>query len=487
MAELEPIGRIIRRLAEAEPDRPAITCGERTVTRAALERSTNRLARAYERLGVRQDDLVTVALPNGSGFYEACIAAWKLGATPQPVSARLPLPELQAIVELARPALIVGGPEGALGGRTHLAADFAPGPALPDGPLPDRTATHWKAPTSGGSTGRPKIIVSHTPGALDPELPPALRIERDRVLLVPGPLYHNGPFINSMLGLFYGNHVVVLERFDALQTLAALERWRVDWVMLVPTMMHRIWRLGPEVRGRFDLSALRVMLHLGAPCPPWLKEAWIGWLGPERVHELYGGTEGQGYTWITGAEWLTHRGSVGRPASPMRIRILDPDGRDLPAGQVGEVYLLPETGPGSTYHYLGAEPRRRDGWESLGDLGWLDEEGYLYLSDRLTDMILCGGANVYPAEVEAALDAHPAVRSSCVIGLPDEDLGQRVHAIVDVQDEVTPEALREHVAARLVSYKVPRSFELVREPLRDDAGKLRRSALRTERLAADPR
>src|SRR5262245_51426122 len=224
------------------------------------------------------------------------------------------------------------------------------------------------------------------------------------------------------------------------------------------------------------------MMHMGAPCPPWLKEAWITWLGPERVHELYGGTEGLSYTWITGTEWLTHRGSVGKPLAGGQMQIRDAHGHVLPPGAVGEIYMRPDAGPGTTYHYIGAEPRRVDGWESLGDLGWMDEEGYLYLADRQTDMILRGGANVYPAEVEAALDAHPKVRSSAVIGLPDEDLGHRIHAIVQVDGEVTDAELRAHLADRLASYKLPRTFERTVEPLRDDAGKVRRSALRTSRV-----
>ena len=483
MAEIESIGRIISRLANEQPERPAITFGDCTLTRAELDRSTNRLARVYEKLGVRQDDMVTIALPNGPTFLEACIAVWKLGATPQPVSFRLPQPELEAIVELAAPSLIVGVPEGAFPGCTCLPNTFSPEMGISEAPLPDRVSTYWKAPTSGGSTGRPKLIVSNLPGAFEADLLGQMtRMARDRVHLVAGPLYHNGPFIHSTMGLLKGNHLILMDRFDALKTLEALEQWRVDWVMLVPTMMHRIWRLDPESRSHRDLSALRIMLHMGSPCPPWLKEAWIEWLGAERVHELYGGTEGQGLTWITGTEWMTHRGSVGRPAIPCQFRILDKDGQPLPAGEVGEVYMLPDTGQGSTYHYIGAKPKSKDGWETLGDMGWMDEEGYLYLTDRLNDMILSGGANIYPAEVEAALDAHPAVRSSCVIGLPDEDLGESIHAIVDVDSEVTIEALREHVRQQLVSYKVPRSIELVREPLRDDAGKVRRAALRAERL-----
>jgi bile acid-coenzyme A ligase len=213
--------------------------------------------------------------------------------------------------------------------------------------------------------------------------------------------------------------------------------------------------------------------------------AFIEWLGPDRMHESFGPSERIGGTYITGREWLAHPGSVGRPTGNAKLRILDPETlEDLPAGEIGEIFMLPPSGPGSTYRYVGANARRTaDGWESVGDMGRLDADGYLYLGDRRSDMILSGGRNIYPAEVEAALDEHPAVRSSCVIGLPDEDLGSRVHALVDVVAEVSDAELRAHVAERLVHYKVPGSFERVREPLRDDAGKMRRSALRQERLA----
>jgi bile acid-coenzyme A ligase len=476
-----PIGQIIGWLAEQDPDRPTITFEGRTVTRLALEQRTNRLARAYQQLGVAQHDLVTIALPNGIEFYESALAAWKLGATPQPVSAHLPQLEREAIVTLADPKLVVGAEPGSLGARPVLSAGFTPDEALPDSPLPTQTARYWKAPTSGGSTGRPKIIVSEAPGAFDPEQAP-FHILPNRAHLVPGPLYHNGPFTASMRALLTGNHIIVLPRFDALRTLECIEQYRIDFVVLVPTMMHRIWRLGAEVRNHFDMSSLRIMLHMAAPCPQWLKEAWIEWLGPDRVHELYAGTEQQGVTWITGSEWLTHRGSVGKPLAGGRMKIVDAHGHELPPGTLGEIYMMPEAGPGTTYHYIGAEPKSLDGWESLGDMGWMDAEGYLYLADRQTDMILRGGANIYPAEVEAAIDAHPKVRSSAVIGLPDEDLGQRVHAIVDAPDGVTEEELRAHLADRLVRDKIPQSFEYVSEPLRDDDGKVRRSALREQRM-----
>lgn len=480
-----PIGRIPAFWAARNPDAPAITHEGRTVTRAEFEARTNRLARAYEELGVREGDLVTIGLPNGIEFYEACFATWKLGATPQPISARLPRLEREAIVEVAQPSLVVGAPKGAHGDVVSIEANFEPDPALSDAELPERVSRYWKAPTSGGSTGRPKIIVSNDPGIFDP-LETRFQQEVGRAQLVPGPLYHNGPFSFSMLGFMFGNHIIVTTRFDAEETLKLLAAHKVDWVMLVPTMMHRIWNLPEEVRTKYDLSALRVMLHLAAPCPAWLKEKWIEWLGPTRVHELYGGTEAQGATWIVGDEWLAHKGSVGKPLPHCEMKIVGEDGRTLGPREVGEVYMRPFTGPGSTYHYLGATSKQIEGgWESIGDVGYMDEDGYLYLADRHTDMILCGGANIYPAEVEAAIDSFPGVRSSAVIGLPDDDMGNLVHAIVDAPEGFDEEAMRAHLAERLVRYKIPRSFEIAHEPLRDDAGKLRRSALRAERLRAD--
>ena len=477
------IGRALTWHAEQHPDRPSVSDSTSTVSRRELDLASNRLARAYADLGVRRDDLVTIGLPNSVEYFVACAAIWKLGATPQPVSAKLPAAELAAVVDLADPALLVGLE---LAGRRSVPAGFDAS-GHDDAPLPEAVATSWKAPTSGGSTGRPKLILSGTPGEVDPTARAVPYIPHHGVQLVPGPLYHNGPFIYSMRGLLSGQQLVVMERFDAERVLQLVEAHRITWMMLVPTMMHRIWRLPDDVRSAYDVSSLEMILHLGAPCPPWLKREWIGWLGPERVVELYAGTESQAVTVITGSEWLERVGSVGRPVLGSLVRVLDPEGRDVPAGTVGEIFMMPADGPGTTYRYRGAEPRSVDGWESVGDLGHLDEAGYLYLADRSADLILTGGANVYPAEVEAAIDAHPAVRSSAVVGLPDDDLGERVHAVVDVADaDVSAAELLAHVADRLVRYKVPRTVEIVREPLRDDAGKLRRSALRAERVVREP-
>ena len=472
-------------LAQEAPDRPAITCGDVRLTRAELDAAANRLARDLARGGAGVGDMITVALPNSVDWFVAFAAAWKIGATPQPVSSRLPRPELEAIVALADPAVVIGVEEGSFAGVRCLPLGHQPPEELDDGPLPDATSPAWKAPTSGGSTGRPKLIVSGDPSVMDPDGVVPLRITPGGCMVMPGPLYHNGPLIWSCQALLWGDHVVVLPRFDAEGTLAAIQDHRADIVYLVPTMMKRIWRLPEDVRDAYDLTSLQVVWHLAEPCPDWLKQVWLDWLGPDRIVELYGGTEGQASTVITGHEWLAHRGSVGRPAAG-EIMITDPEGRPLPAGEMGEVWLRSTRGT-PTYRYLGAEARTREGgWESLGDMGRVDEEGYLYLGDRMQDMILTGGSNVYPAEVEAALQEHAQVRSCCVIGLPDEDLGQRIHAIVEADaDEVDVEELLRFLGERLVRYKVPRSIELVQEVLRDDAGKVRRSQLRAERLVPE--
>ena len=473
------ISRCLTELARRDPDRHALVVGDRTVTGAELDRRTNALARSYAALGVQAGDMVTIGLPNGVAFVEACVAAWKLGATPQPVSARMPVAELEAVVALADPALVVGAQ---VAGRRCLTGDEDLTP-YDDGAMPDAVSAEWKAPTSGGSTGRPKLIVATVPGLFDPDVPAVPYLHPGDVQLVPGPLYHNGPFLYCFRGLLCGHTVVLMERFDAAGALALVERHRVQFAMVVPTMMQRIWRL-PD-RASYDVSSLRTVLHLGAPCPPWLKRAWLDWLGPDRVLELYAGTEGNGITVITGHEWLEHPGSVGRPALGSAVRVLHSTTReDSPVGEVGEVFLMPADGPGSTYRYVGATATSVDGWETLGDLGFLDADGYLHLTDRSADLVVTGGSNVYPAEVEAALDSHPAVRSSCVVGLPDDDLGERVHAIVDAPGGVDVPELLAHVGERLVRYKVPRTVELVDAPLRDDAGKVRRSALRAERIGS---
>jgi bile acid-coenzyme A ligase len=462
----------------------AVSHEGREVSFAELEASSTRLARAYAMLGVVADDFVTIALPNSIAFFDACFATWKLGATPQPVSAKLPKFELDQIIEAGNPKLVVGADPAAHPGVTTLPVGFEAERTLSSDSLPERTATSWKAMTSGGSTGRPKLIVTKQPATRDPE-DPFLNFPMRGSVLIPGPLYHNGPFMWATGGLFTGNTVSITTRFAAEQTLQLIEAQRVDTIYMVPTMMQRVWNLPEDVRRKYDVSSLRTLWHLAAPCPAWLKEAYIDWLGADVIWELYGGTEGQGGSVITGPEWLAHRGSVGKPNETCEMKIVDEQGNTLPPGEIGEVFMRPKAGPGTTYRYIGAEAKSMDGgWESLGDMGSLDADGYLYLSDRQTDMILSGGANIYPAEVEAAIDAFPGVRSSAVIGLPHQDLGNYVHAIVDAPEgAVSEDALLAHLTDRLVKYKLPRTVEFVTEPLRDDAGKVRRKSLRADRVA----
>ncbi len=478
-----PMGLLPAHHAQADAQRTAVSFGEQRLSWAALEARANQRARAYRALGVRAGDFVTVALPNGFEFYETSFAIWKLGATPNIVSPRLPQAELAAILELARPSLLVADLQEAPPGVTLYPMASQAHLAEAADPLAVQVAAHWKAMTSGGSTGRPKVIVDHAPAAWDPSVGLLLQQPGDTVLN-PGPLYHNAPFSAMHAALFAGGHVVEMGRFDALRALELIQQHRVQWVNLVPTMMHRIWRLPEAQRAAFDLGSLRTVFHMASACPPWLKECWIDWLGPERIWELYGGTERQGSTVISGVEWLERRGSVGRVQAGSRLQVLDEAGQPCAPGEVGEVFFLPDLGAGSTYHYVGAQAKRQGEWESIGDLGYLDADGYLYLVDRRTDLIVSGGANVYPAEVEAALDAHPQVSTSAVIGLPDEDLGQRIHAIVQPASGTAPSAdeLLAFLAQRLVRYKIPRSFEFVAEALRDDAGKTRRSALREARM-----
>ncbi|MFC5343209.1 AMP-binding protein [Brevundimonas staleyi] len=479
------IARTLAVHAERDPDHPALSCGDVTLSRGELTARVNRRARALAAQGVIEGDFVAIALPNGTAFMEIAFACWALGATPAPVSHRLPTPELAAILELMKPRLVVGGEAARQTGATVVSEDEIYDPGLSADPLPERIARHVKAIPSGGSTGRPKVIVDHAPGVLDPDVP-SLGMQYGDAVVIPGPLYHAAPFGFGYLAMAAGCHLVVTPRFDAEETLQLIERHRGAWLYVVPTMMHRIWALGKEVRGRYDLSSLEIVCHIAAACPVWLKENWIDWLGADTIWEGYSGTESIAATLIGGREWLTHKGSVGRLAPTTQIRFVGEDGQDVAPGEVGEIYFLPPGGKGSTYHYLGAEPRAHGEWESYGDLGYMDADGYLYLVDRRTDLIISGGANIYPAEIEAVIDAYPGVLASVVIGLPHEDLGQSVHAIVEVQADRPPldqTALTAFLRERLVTYKLPRSVEMTTERLRDDAGKTRRSALRDARIA----
>mgnify|MGYP000698673426 FL=1 len=296
-------------LTAEDPLAPAITCAGDSMSRVELLKAGYNLAVYLHEHGVREDDMVTVAVPNSIDFFIAYIAAWRLGATPQPISSRLPQRELDAIIELANSSAVIGVEEGSVANRVCVPTGFR-APDADASHLPYVLSKAWKAPTSGGSTGRPKLIVSGDPAALDPDAPLPLLMQKGGCLVMPGPLYHNGPAVWSCQAWLNGLHVVLLPRFDATGTLEAIQKYKGTVLYMVPTMMKRITRLPEEERLSYDLSSLQVVWHLAEPCPEWLKQEWIDWLGAERIFELYAGTEAQTATVITGHEWLAHRGSV---------------------------------------------------------------------------------------------------------------------------------------------------------------------------------
>lgn len=481
---IPPIPTQIAQLAVADPDRPAVTCQGITLTRAELDRSTNRLARAYAERGVRQGDYVTISLPNSIEWVQATLAAWKLGAVPQPLSPRLPDSEFAGILALRPRALVVGRDAGE---TPWLPAGFTPGTELSDAPLPEAVAPTWKSMASGGSTGRPKLIEAGGNSRVPALIGVPLGAQPDDVTLMSVPLSHNTGFTTFAIALLQGHHLVLMPRFDPTEFLALVTEHRVTFLTTVPTIMQRllpVYRADPNA---YDLSSIRRFWHLGAPCPPAIKQAWIDLLGPGTVWELYGGTELQALTFISGEQWLAHPGSVGVVVAG-EMKVLDDDGQECPPGVTGEIYMRPGPGSAPTYRYVGSTAKSRDGWDSLGDLGYYVDDGpdrFFYLNDRRVDMFTVGGKNVYPAEIEAALADHPDVLSCLVVGVPHEDLGQVPHALVQPTDGsgLDVAAVQAFLRDRLSGYKVPADVEFVDTPLRDDAGKARRTAVRDEVIA----
>jgi fatty-acyl-CoA synthase len=307
-------------------------------------------------------------------------------------------------------------------------------------------------------------------------------IDESSVYLSPAPLYHAAPLRVSCLVHCVGGTVVVMEKFDAEAALAAIERYRVTTSQWVPTMFVRMLKLDPRRRSRYDLSSMRTAVHAAAPCPAEVKEQMIDWWGP-IIGEYYAGTENFGLTMISAAEWLAHKGSVGRPVG-CAVHICGDDGRELPPGDVGVVYFEKPCG-GFSYHNApdktaGVCHPARPGWRTLGDVGYADPEGYLYLTDRKAFMIVSGGVNVYPQEVENVLVTHPQVADAAVFGVPDPDLVEAVKAVVEplAWDDAGPDLadrLMTYCRQRLAGYKCPRSLDFERElPRRDNGSPTRR-------------
>ena len=451
-----PLATLFERIA---PEREALVHGEERWTFGDLDARSAQLARWLASQGVVADDLVAFALPNGPEFLALTFAIYRAGATPAPLSPKLPEAERDAILATMQPRCMVDA-----SALQHLGKTDADLPQL-------HIAASWKACTSGGSTGRPKVIVDGRAAGF-PTSTDFIAIPKASRVLVPGPLYHNAPFSAAVFALWRGNAVVTMPRFDATKSLALIASERIEWALMVPTMMHRIMALPPS---DLDLNCWKTVVHTAAPMAAWLKHDWIARFGAEHVWEVYGATEGLVRCWIGGREWLERPGSVGRPFGGARIRITGPDGTEMPAGELGEIYAMPASGPRTTYRYIGAERRiDAEGWESVGDMGRVDADGYLFLADRKDDLIISGGVNVWPAEVEAALLAHPAIASCAVHGMPHPDLGQTVHAVIESAEPLSLDDVGLFLSTRLARAKHPRSIALTSAPVRDDAGKFRK-------------
>jgi len=294
-------------------------------------------------------------------------------------------------------------------------------------------------------------------------------------------MYHTAPNVYALAAAIRGMDMTIMTNFDAEEFLRIVADHRVTVVQMVPTMFVRLLALPGQVRSRYDLSSLRWVVHAAAPCPPDVKLAMIEWLGP-IVGEYYGGTETGPVTFCTSEEWLAHPGTVGRPLERAVVKVLDADGNELPAGQSGEIYMWLDVWP--DFSYAGDEEKRRsverDGLVSCGDIGYLDADGYLYLNDRRSDMVISGGVNIYPAEIEACLLAMPGVRDCAVFGVPDDEFGEALAAYVEPEDgaPLSEEAVREHVRSRLAAYKTPSLVEFRDSLPREDSGKIFKRRLR---------
>jgi bile acid-coenzyme A ligase len=438
-----------------------------------IDRRSSQLAAALSARGVGFGDRVGLGLHNSPELVLSAFATWKLGAVPVPVRWDLPDWELARLVDVVAPSVYLSESDAAWIRATEAAE-------VPD--LDPVVSPHLHGICSSGSTGTPKVILSAKRAAFTPSFTIPLAemwapVPRPQTILVLAPMYHVNAFF-TFGPLLAGDRLVVLERFDAARALDVVERRRISTFTATPTMLQRMADAQDEAPR--DLSSLVWINQGAAPMPPSLAHRWGNFIGYERLVMAYGMTEGLGITVVRGDEWLDHEGTVGRGWQGTEVRILGPDGKDLPPGEIGDIYLrMPQGG----YEYLGDAPRlpsTDDGFVTGGDMGYLDSEGYLYLADRRVDLIITGGANVFPAEVETALIDHPDILDVVVIGLPDKEWGRRVHAVIEARDPGEPptaEAVIAFAKGRLAPYKVPKTVEIVDALPRSAATKVNRGRM----------
>ncbi|OYN76218.1 AMP-binding protein [Mycolicibacterium sphagni] len=484
-----------------------IVDGEFRSTADLLNRGA-RLSTVLASLGVEPGSRVLCLQSNNFAFYEVAFAVRRLGAVLVPVSTMLTVNEVASIVADCGAAAIAVDPE-----LADLANAAAPDVATIITSGRGSTASlayeraldaaePWSGPRqppaepmlyTSGTTGRPKGVRKSAPtdqqrAAMSAWLTELFDLRPGMVTLIANPLYHSAAYGYSMLVLGQGGTVVLERRFDAETFLRLIDAHDVTHLQMVPTMMHRLLKLPADVRSRYDTSSLQHVLHGAGPCSPALKHAMIAWWGP-IINEYYGATETGGVVACNSEEWVAHPGTVGRARDGAIVRIVDDDGRDVAPGTIGTIYVWHPGMPEFTYH--GDPDKRRnmelDGLFTCGDLGHLDADGYLYIADRRTDLILCGGVNVYPAEIERELSVMPGVADCAVIGAPDDDLGQIPMVFVELEPgaEVTLEDVREFLAGRLARPKLPRRLQVLERLPREATGKVRKPRL-LDAVLADP-
>jgi bile acid-coenzyme A ligase len=476
------IARRIRQLAEEHPDEDdvvfryiALDGSEPGFGWPSLDRRSSQLAGALAARGLRQGDRLAIALRNSPQFLFSVLAAWKLGAVPVPIRWDVPDWELGRLREVVDAVVFLQ--EEDIPWLEATADDPVP-------ELPDAISPFFNGTCSSGSTGTPKVILSERPGLYSPTLGLTFaeifgaEVSHPQTVLVPTAMYHTNGF-TTLYNLVAGARLILLQKFDAARVVDVIERYRATNFTATPTMLQRIADL-PGIDDR-DLSSVEFFIQGAAMMPPALVHRWAKLIGAERIIMAYGSTEGLGLSALRGDDWMNHQGSVGRGIRGTEVRILGDDDTDLPTGEIGEVFMRTPDSPGS--RYLGTAPKIRttpDGFGTVGDMGYLDDEGYLYLSDRRVDMIVSGGANVFPAEVEAALIDHPGIADVVVVGLSDPEWGRRVHAIIEPADHGAPPStaeVRAYAKTRLAAYKVPKTVEVVDTIPRSAATKVNRGAL----------
>lgn len=500
-------------IAKNHPDRPAFLAPGEPTSYGELHAEVNRLSHALGELGLRPGDALATVLSNRPEFLTVLLAAFQGGLYLVPASRHLTAPEIGYILADSGAKAVVT--ENAFAGAVTRAADEAGIPA--EGRLSVDPAEGYGSMAAlcaagspeppgkrqmgsimlytSGTTGRPK-------GVRRPllDVPPELVIDvmrqtlirhlglqaGDEVHLAIGPLYHSAPCVHALLSLNLGHALVVASHFSPEPALELIQRHGVTNSFMVPTMFHRMLALPDDVRSRYDVSSLRQVYHSAAPIPVETKQRMMDWWGPV-LYEYYGSTESGPVVVATPEQWLARPGTVGRAVDGVQIKILDPDGAELPPGETGLIYASGQ--PGFEYH---GDPEKtasamRGDFYTPGDLGHLDEDGWLYMSDRRTDLIISGGVNIYPAEIENALLQHPAVGDVVVIGVPDEDWGQIVVALVEPADGTAPgddlaADLLAHCEPRLAKLKHPRRVEFRASLPRTPSGKLSRRRVREDYL-----